>query len=173
MLTLPSYLATIRSKIDDVRLTVILTSAAASFLPPRTVGLICDEVIDSTDPDAVFAANHVRLASSHDLILVLPATANVLGTVATGQAPNLLTAVVLAASRPVIFLPAMNRLMWTKPAVQRNVRQIREDGHEVIEPRWRTSFELASQAVSDNPTLLSPTEVAELLLARLALTRTG
>lgn len=166
VITLPSYLITLRTKLD-CRLTVVLSAAASRFLPARTVRLVADDVIDSTDPDAAFAANHVRLAADHDLILALPATANLLAAVAHGHAPSLLTTIALAARGPVTFVPAMNRVMWSKPAVQRNITRLRDDGHDVVEPHWRNTFELATGREAENPILAAPGELADLVAERL------
>ncbi|WP_025620515.1 flavoprotein [Salinispora cortesiana] len=166
VLTLPSYLIALRTKLD-CQLTVVLSAAAGRFLPARTVRLVADDVIDSTDHDAVFAANHVRLAVEHNLVLALPATANLLADVAHGHAPSLLSTVALASPAPITFVPAMNRSMWTKPAVQRNVALLRDDGHDVVEPQWRTAFELSTRREHENPVLASPGEITDLVAERL------
>ncbi|MFI7517858.1 flavoprotein [Micromonospora echinofusca] len=163
---LPSYLAALRAQLG-CQTTVVLTAAATRFLPPHTVSLFADEVVDSTDPEAPFRTNHVKLATSHDLVLVLPATANLLAEVVHGHAPSLLTAVILAAPTPVLLVPAMNRLMWSKPAVQRNIQQSRADGFEIIEPQWREGFEVSSKRMVDNPSMPAPHDLADLIGIRL------
>jgi phosphopantothenoylcysteine synthetase/decarboxylase len=92
-----------------------------------------DDVPDATAP-------HVELATWADVILVVPATANFLGKVANGIADDLLTTTLLAASCPVVIVPVTNTAMWSKPAVQRNVAQLREDGYEVVEPKEGVSL---------------------------------
>ena len=72
----------------------------------------------------------------------MPATANTLAKAAHGIADNLLTATILAANCPVVFAPSMNATMWCKSTTQRNVTQLRADGHTVIEP-------VSGTAVSD------------------------
>ncbi|MFF0880415.1 flavoprotein [Micromonospora aurantiaca (nom. illeg.)] len=163
---LPSYLAALRARLK-CHTTVVLTAAATRFLPSHTVGLFADEVIDSTDPHAPFRSNHVTLATTHDLVLVIPATANLLAEVVHGHAPSLLTAIVLAAPTPVFLVPSMNRSMWLKPAVQRNIRQSRADGIKVIEPQWREGFEVSTKRMVENPSMPAPTDLAETIAVQL------
>jgi phosphopantothenoylcysteine decarboxylase/phosphopantothenate--cysteine ligase len=77
---------------------------------------------------------HIDLAQSASLLLVAPASANVLGKVSSGIADDLLTTVIMATRAPVVFAPAMNDRMWTNPVVQRNVARLRELGCGLIEP---------------------------------------
>lgn len=165
---LPSYLAVLRAKLGCY-ITVVLTASATRFLPPRTIGLFADEVVDSSDPEAAFRTNHVKLATNHDLVLVLPATANLLADVAHGHAPSLLTAVILATPTPssLILVPAMNRLMWSKPAVQRNITQCRADGMEVLESGWRQGFEVSTKRMVENPAMPAPIDLADTVSMRL------
>ncbi|QRP46924.1 flavoprotein [Amycolatopsis sp. FDAARGOS 1241] len=109
------------------------------------------------------SGGHVALGWWADRALILPATANLLGTVAHGLAPTLLTTTVLGADCPVTFAPAMNPVMWQRPAVQRNVALLREDGHDVVDPIPGTAYEVASRAIV--PSIVVPP--AEVLLERL------
>jgi phosphopantothenoylcysteine decarboxylase/phosphopantothenate--cysteine ligase len=77
---------------------------------------------------------HIDLAQSANLLLVAPASADVLGKVASGIADDLLTTVIMATRAPVVFAPAMNNQMWTNPIVQRNVARLKELGYGLIEP---------------------------------------
>jgi phosphopantothenoylcysteine decarboxylase/phosphopantothenate--cysteine ligase len=79
-----------------------------------------------------FPAPHVSLPDWADLFLVLPASANIIGKAAHGIGDDLLSSAVVAATCPVAFVPSMNMQMWNKPAVQRNVRQLTEDGYHVF-----------------------------------------
>ncbi len=163
---LPNYLISISAEVG-CRITVLMTAAAQQFLPARTIGLFADEVLRGDDVDAGFVRNHVQLAAEHDLILVLPATAHVLALAAGGQAHGQLALTVLASQHPVLFAPSMNRIMWAKAAVRRNVAQLREDGHEIIEPEWPVRFELATRQMVANPSLPPPGRVCALLRERL------
>lgn len=77
---------------------------------------------------------HIDLAQSANLLLVAPASANVLGKVASGIADDLLTTVIMATRAPVVFAPAMNDRMWTNPIVQRNAARLKELGYHIVEP---------------------------------------
>src|SRR5690349_12808055 len=97
-------------------LTVVLTGSAERFLPAATLRTICEEVCTDTDP----GPGHVTLARRADRVLVLPATAHLLGCIAGGLAPSLLTTLVLAHTWPLALVPAMNPQMWRNTAVRRN-----------------------------------------------------
>ena len=141
ILSLPSYLATLRAELA-AEIQVIMTSAACSMIPPSTVALLCDGVFVDEGPAPQKGEGHVGLAGWCDLFVVLPATANVLGQAANGIAPNLLATAVLASPRPVVFCPNANDGMWTKNAVRRNVETLRSDGHIVVEPELAPAYEV-------------------------------
>ncbi len=143
-LGLPNYLNAFRQA-GVGRLALVLTSTAERFLRPETLRLISDVV--ATDGD--HGPGHVALARWADRILVLPATAHLLGCAAMGLAPNLLTTVLLAARSPVVFAPAMNSQMWRSQPVQRNVRALRTDGHAVVDPVPAVTYEVASRRLTD------------------------
>src|SRR5207253_6125737 len=77
---------------------------------------------------------HIELARAADLIVIYPATVNIVGKVANGIADELIAALILAAEKPVIFVPIANPAMWQHPAAQRNLQQLRTDGYCVLEP---------------------------------------
>lgn len=119
-----------------VEVKVVMTTAAASFVSPTVLAVasghpvVTDENFRAPSPEVP----HVALTEWADLLLVLPATADVLGKAAHGLATDALTTCVLAAPCPVAFVPSMNGAMWRKPAVQRNVEVLRADGHGVVPP---------------------------------------
>ncbi|MGW3991863.1 flavoprotein [Amycolatopsis sp. NPDC004772] len=158
VLSLPAYLHAFRAA-GVHQIVAVLTPAAERFLPATALSVLCDRVCTEADP----AGGHVALGRWADHALVLPATANLLGTVAHGLAPTLLTTTVLAADCPVTFAPAMNPVMWQRPAVQRNVAQLRADGHDVVDPIPGTAYEVASRAIV--PSIVVPP--ADVLLDRL------
>ena len=77
---------------------------------------------------------HIELAEGADLLCVAPATANLLAKAAHGLADDLLSTLLLAFHGPMILAPAMNSFMWEKPAVKRNVEQLRADGFLIVDP---------------------------------------
>ncbi|MEU8887190.1 flavoprotein [Streptomyces sp. NPDC048442] len=150
-LALPTYLNVFRAMGVD-RMTLVLTPAAEKFLPAATLALISDTVVTEAD----HGPGHVALARWADGILVLPATAHLLGCAAHGLGPNLLSTTLLAAEEPVVFVPAMNPVMWRGAAVRRNVRQLRADGHVVVEPVEGQAYEVATRTLRPGLTLPPP-----------------
>lgn len=155
ILDLPTYLVALRATFArEVR--VIMTSAAAQLLPPSTVALLCEEVLLDEEPTSQKKPGHVELANWADMFLVLPASANILGQAANGLAQNLLTTTILASPIPVIFSPNLNRTMWSKKAVQRNLRTLAEDGHLVVEPEHAPAYEVGTGKMADTLVLPEP-----------------
>lgn len=114
----------------------ILTSAAKEFVTPVVVGaLTADTVFDDLwDRQSEHDVGHIRLAREADLIVVAPATADLMGKMANGLANDLASTVLLAAKIPVLVAPAMNPAMWDHPATQRNVEVLEQDGISFIGP---------------------------------------
>src|SRR5215212_2277853 len=106
---------------------------------------------------------HIELVRWCDMFVVLPAPANVLGQAANGMAPNLLSTTMLASPRPVIFCPNVHSVMWSKPAVQRNVETLREDGHMIIEPELALAYEVDSGATRESWVIPEPERLVERL----------
>ena len=134
-----------------VQVQPVMTAAAARFIPPLTIATLAGrEVLSELFPEASEAqtawTKHVDLGLWADGVVVAPATAQTLAKLAGGFCDSMLTAVVLSARCPVLVAPAMDHDMWGHPATQRNVRQLRADGVEVVAP---AHGELASGLVGD------------------------
>jgi phosphopantothenoylcysteine decarboxylase/phosphopantothenate--cysteine ligase len=116
--------------------TVILTRAARRFIGATTFEALTGRPVysDMFSPREHFRGEHIGLAQRANLLCIAPATADVMAKLAHGIADDLLTTTVLAATSPIILAPAMNCEMWAKPAVQRNVAQLRGDGVIIVEP---------------------------------------
>ena len=114
----------------------ILTRSAQRFVSPLTFRSLTHRsvVTDLFDPDSDEAVEHVALALRADAVLVAPATANVIAKIANGFADDALTAVVLAATAPVLLAPAMEGRMWANPATQANVETLGSRGVRFIGP---------------------------------------
>ena len=115
---------------------VVMTRAATRFVAPLTFQTLTGNVVH-TDLFNLLGENrigHIDLARRGQVILVAPATANVIGKVAAGIADDFLTTVVMATRAPVIFAPAMNVAMWENPVVQENIRKLTGLGYSFIEP---------------------------------------
>jgi phosphopantothenoylcysteine decarboxylase/phosphopantothenate--cysteine ligase len=133
--SLPGFVLTLlRHVADDVQ--VVLSRAAARLVSPYAVEVASRHPVyiemDDTGPD-VFVP-HIELTRGADLVLVYPATVNVLSKVAHGIADELIPALILAAEIPVFFVPISNPAMTGHPAVRRSIRQLREDGYVVLPP---------------------------------------
>jgi phosphopantothenoylcysteine decarboxylase / phosphopantothenate---cysteine ligase len=118
------------------RVLPIMTRAAHEFLGPMTLSGLCGEPVRETMWDPAFAGElHVALAAEADLVLLVPATADLLARLAAGRADDLVTALALCARGPVLAAPAMHPRMWAHPATARNVATLRGDGRvELVGP---------------------------------------
>lgn len=116
--------------------SVVMTEAAEKFIGATTFEALTGRPVhrELFQPSEHYRGEHIGLAQRADLMIVAPATANFLAESAHGLAGNLLSTLVLTVTCPVLFAPAMNCEMWAKPAVQRNVAQLREDGILFAEP---------------------------------------
>lgn len=115
--------------------TVIMTRNARRFIGPTTFQALTGRHVYTNpwrDPDGEIS--HLKLTERAELLVVAPATANLLGKLAGGIADDLLTTLLLGAACPVVLAPAMNVRMWQHPAVQRNVALLREWGIGMVGP---------------------------------------
>jgi len=113
--------------------TVVMTRSATQLVGPKTFEALTGRPV-AIEMFGSGAHPHIELADTAELLWVAPATANLLAKAAWGLADDLLSTLLLAFDGPMILAPAMNCRMWEKRPVQRNVRQLREDGFTVIDP---------------------------------------
>jgi phosphopantothenoylcysteine decarboxylase/phosphopantothenoylcysteine decarboxylase/phosphopantothenate--cysteine ligase len=115
-----------------------MTRTAAEFVTPLTLQTLTRHPVITCleDEKQSWKPGHIELADAADLLLIAPATANLLGLMANGLAPDPLTSVYLALPRTtrVLIAPAMNGKMWLHPATQRNVERLKQDGCRFIGP---------------------------------------
>lgn len=130
--------ADVASKLVQQGATVaaVMTPNAARFVTPLTLQTITRVKVmsDPFDLDSVTDATHISLLEGADLVLIAPATANVIGKLAHGIADDMLTTLMLAVRCPVLVAPAMNDRMYANPVVQANIAKLRELGMEFIDP---------------------------------------
>jgi phosphopantothenoylcysteine decarboxylase/phosphopantothenate--cysteine ligase len=121
---------------DGAQVTAVLTRNARRFIGAATFAALTGRPVASRsfDPAAFPLGAHIELAAKADLVIVAPATADLLAKAAGGVADDLLTTLLLCAECPVLYAPAMNAAMWEKPAVQRNVQQVAADGGILVQP---------------------------------------
>ena len=145
----------------------VLTAAAQKFVTPLAVGALSgDRVLtDLFSLDDEREIGHIRLSREADLIVVAPATADLLAKMAGGHADDLATAVLLATDKPVLVAPAMNPRMWQHPATRRNVAQLTSDGIAFIGPNIG---EMAERGEAGPGRMAEPLEVAAAVERMLA-----
>jgi phosphopantothenoylcysteine decarboxylase/phosphopantothenate--cysteine ligase len=145
----------------------ILTKAAQEFITPLAAGTLSGQKVfsDLFDPASEFDVGHIRLARDSDLIVVAPATADLMGKMAHGLADDLASAVLLAADRPVLLAPAMNPLMWQHPATRRNAAQLAADGIKTVGPN---AGEMAEHGESGIGRMAEPLEIVATIEALLS-----
>lgn len=116
--------------------SVVLTRQARRFVGAATFAALSGRPVAtrSFDPAAFPLGAHIELAARADCIVVAPSTADLLARAAAGIADDLLATLLLCAECPVIHAPAMNTSMWEKPAVQRNVARVTDDGATIVAP---------------------------------------
>jgi phosphopantothenoylcysteine decarboxylase len=113
--------------------SVVMTRSATRLVGPKTFEALSGRPV-GVDTFGPGAHPHIELAQRAELLCVAPATANLLAKAAHGLADDLLSTLLLAFEGPILLAPAMNNHMWEKPSVQRNVRQLRDDGFLLIDP---------------------------------------
>ena len=115
---------------------VAMTQRACEFVRPLTFRALSGShvVVDDYAPDNPDPIAHITFSQTVDLLLVAPATANIVAKFAHGIADDFLTSTYLACTSPILVAPAMNTTMWEHPATQRNVAQLRKDGIYFVEP---------------------------------------
>ncbi len=148
-------------------INVVMTKHAEEFITPLTFDALTHHrtVTDTFDRQHSYEVEHIALADRADLFVIAPATANVIGKLANGIADDMLTTTAMACICPKIICPAMNTKMYENPATQRNLRQLREDGWEILEPE---SGMLAC-GTTGKGRMVEPAEIVDAILLKIAL----
>lgn len=115
---------------------VIMTANAVNFINPIAFETITNNkcLVDTFDRNFQFHVAHVSLAQKADIFLIAPASANIIGKIASGIADDMLSTTVMATKAPVYIAPAMNTAMYENPVVQDNMNKLRKFGYHIIEP---------------------------------------
>ena len=121
---------------QGARITPVLTQSGAQFVTPLSIAALArskvfTELFDLTEEAQM---GHIELSRAADLVLVAPATAQIMAKMAQGMADDLATTLLLATDTPVMIAPSMNVRMWQHPATQRNLKRLQEDGVQIIGP---------------------------------------
>ena len=131
---------------ENCEVRVAMTRHATEFVQPLTFRALTENyvLVDDYAPENPDPIAHINFSQEIDLLLIVPATANIIAKFANGIADDFLSSTYLAANAPVLIAPAMNTTMWFHPATQRNVEKLKSDGIHFVEP---ISGELACKTV--------------------------
>jgi phosphopantothenoylcysteine decarboxylase/phosphopantothenate--cysteine ligase len=156
-----------RLKERGLSVRVAMTQAAQAFVTPLAAGALSGERVHTEllDPQSEFDVGHIRLAREADLVVVAPATADLMAKMAAGLAGDLATAVLLASRAPLLLAPAMNPAMWAHRATRRNVAALIADGARTVGPN---AGEMAESNEAGTGRMAEPVEIADAALAMLA-----
>lgn len=130
--------ATIVSKLkcQGFDITVIMTKSSQNFINPLTFRTLSQNkvITDIFVEDNEYDPKHVSIADKADIVVIAPATANIIGKLASGIADDALTSIVMASNAPVLIAPAMEERMYTNPITQRNIWVLQEVGYKFLGP---------------------------------------
>ena len=117
-------------------INVIMTKASVNFISPLTFqSLTSNKVVtDMFEAPSFYEIEHISLAKKADLVLIAPATANIIGKIANGIADDMLTTTVMATKAPIVFVPSMNINMYENEIVQENILKLKNRGYSFIDP---------------------------------------
>jgi phosphopantothenoylcysteine decarboxylase/phosphopantothenate--cysteine ligase len=161
-----------RLKERGLAVRCILTAAAQEFVTPLSAGALSGERVftDLFDAASEFDVGHIRLAREADLVVVAPATADIIAKMVGGHADDLACAVLLAAGSPVLVAPAMNPHMWEHPATRRNLARLADDGIALVGPN---AGEMAEAGEAGIGRMAEPIEIVAAALPLLDHRRIG
>ncbi len=130
----PDLVRRLKGRGADVQ--IVLTASAEEFVTPTALQAVSGRPIRNNlwDKEAEASMSHIELARWADLVLIAPATAEIMARLAGGGAPDLLSTLCLATEAPIVIAPAMNRVMWANPAVQANRELLEERGVTILGP---------------------------------------
>jgi phosphopantothenoylcysteine decarboxylase/phosphopantothenate--cysteine ligase len=155
-----------RLRDEGARVRCIMTAAATEFVTPLSAGALSGDRVftDLFDRDDEHDVGHIRLSREADLVIVAPATADLMAKAATGLANDLASAVLLASDKPVLMAPAMNPRMWTHPATRRNRATLAADGVAFVGPG---KGEMAESGEAGEGRMAEPLEIVAAAVQRL------
>jgi len=130
----PDLVRRLRERGAEVQ--IVMTASAAEFVTETSLQAVSGRPLRSNlwDKEAEAAMSHIELARWADVVLIAPATAEVMARIASGAAPDLLSTICLATEAPIVLAPAMNHVMWSNPATQANRKLLEERGVHILGP---------------------------------------
>lgn len=122
---------------EGANVNVIMTKHALEFITPLALETLSHNkvITDMFSENNSKFVGHIYYGQKSDLIVIVPATANIIGKVANGLADDMLSSTIIAATVPILFAPAMNEYMYKNPIVQDNIDKLKRFGYEFIEPQ--------------------------------------
>ena len=122
---------------EDFDLSIVMTKNAAQLISPKVLSALAGGQVywDMFEVSAIWGMEHISLAKKADLVLIAPATANIIGKIANGIADDLLSTTVVATRAPVLIAPAMNENMYRNRIVQEGIQKLKRLGYKFIEPK--------------------------------------
>lgn len=157
----PDLVRRLRERGADVQ--IVMTSSAAEFVTETALQAVSGRPLRSNlwDKDAEAAMSHIELARWADVVLIAPATAEVMARIVSGAAPDLLSTIILATEAPIAIAPAMNHVMWSNPATQANREVLEKRGVHILGP------DVGSQACGETGAgrMLDPDTIAATVFA--------
>lgn len=132
---MPSYIAQMR-KVWKCNIHVMMTKNATKFVTPYALQLHSGNsvFVDNYQIDDSILVPHIKLSNEVDVLLIMPATANIISKIANGISDDLVTTSILATKKPIIFIPSMNHRMWNNAILQENVSKLLKYGYNFIHP---------------------------------------
>ncbi len=136
-LNVPLYLFLFRQSFAK-EIHVMMSRAAQKFVRPYAIRIVSGNPVftDTFEVTNEVGVPHIELTRSAELLLIMPATANIIGKAANGICDDLISTSIMACRAPIVFVPSMNEVMWTNKAVQQNIQKLKVLGHHVIEPAY-------------------------------------
>jgi phosphopantothenoylcysteine decarboxylase/phosphopantothenate--cysteine ligase len=125
-----------RLKSQDFDITVIMTKSAQNFINPLTFRTLSQNkvITDIFIEDSMYDPQHISLADKADIIVIAPATANIIGKLASGIADDALTSIAMVIDAPLLIAPAMDDRMYLNPITQKNIKTLQDVGYKFIGP---------------------------------------
>lgn len=119
---------------DGYNVNVIMTKAAQEFVRPLTFQVMSNNLVvtDMYDPIDHWDTTHIDLGKNADVFVIVPATANIIGKIASGIADDMLSTTVMVSTCPKVIAPAMNTAMYENPFVQDNIKKLKDNGYHVL-----------------------------------------
>ncbi|MDE5946728.1 MAG: bifunctional phosphopantothenoylcysteine decarboxylase/phosphopantothenate--cysteine ligase CoaBC [Oscillospiraceae bacterium] len=121
---------------NGAEVNVIMTENAVNFINPFTFETLTKNkcIVDTFDRNFQYSVEHIALAKKSDIVLVAPATANIIGKISNGIADDMLSTTIMACTSPKLIAPAMNHNMFHNPIVQDNIKKLEHYGYKIIQP---------------------------------------